>query len=134
MTDATFKEPKIAEVETYMLKFVHSLADKYPALLDLDLNFKARLCLARRENWEAGETEEKLKDWRTAAKREVIRDFYYIPFTEALDIELTEDQKLEIEDEMFIRCTNRECDEAEIESKLKEIKKALSEIELRIKG
>ena len=46
---------------------------------------------------------------------------------------LTEEQKLEIEDEMFIRCCTKDCDEAHISSKLAEIRKALAQIEIWLK-
>ena len=109
MKELAFKQPTIAEVKLYMLKFVNSLSDKYPALLELDLDELAKNFVYAKEedNWIAGDTDEYLKDWRMAAKREVIRNFDYIPFTEALDIKLTEEQELEIEDEMFIRCPHR---------------------------
>ena len=135
MTETPFKQPTIAEVKLYMLKFVNSLAEVYPALLELDLDELAKKFVNVREddNWQAGDTDEKLKDWRMAAKREVIRNFNYIPIIQALDIKLTEAQALEIEDEMFIRCISKDCDEAHINRKLKEIRKALAEIELLIR-
>ena len=135
MEEIAFKQPTIAEVKIYMLKFVNSLSDKYPALLELDLDELAKNFVYAKEedNWIAGDTDEYLKDWRMAAKREVIRKFDYIPFTEALDIKLTEAQELEIEDEMFIRCCTKDCDEAHISSKLAEIRKALAQIEIWLK-
>lgn len=103
MTNATFKEPTVEEVKDYMREFLIPFKRKDRNLWNIDLENIADdfLIYYKCKDWKYPSGKE-MTSWKAAARRWVLRDQRSNSIIDTLDLQLTEEQKEELQDEKDI--------------------------------